>query len=317
VVTYSLLGLPFALIRPVVALFTGIAGGFITNRIDKTDIITEEEEKGKGLPAGFFPRIREMFRYAFVEFLQDISGWLVAGLGIAALISVIVPDNFFAGVAGNDLVEMLIILVAAIPVYICATASVPIAAVLMLKGLSPGAALVLLMAGPATNAATITMITRVMGRRALMAYLFSISLGALFFGLIINRLLPASWFAVDRIMGHAGHEHQILPDWLMYSSAVLLVLLIINGYIQKWLKAGKQEKDYQLKVSDMSNIHKIKVEGMTCNHCKSNVESALSSLEGIRSASADIRSGDVVIDADSIDDKLIREKIESIGYKVL
>ena len=316
-VTYSLLGLPFALIRPVIALFTGIAGGFITNRIDKTDIITEEEEKGKGLPAGFFPRIREMFRYAFVEFLQDISGWLVAGLGIAALISVIVPDNFFAGVAGNDLVEMLIILVAAIPVYICATASVPIAAVLMLKGLSPGAALVLLMAGPATNAATITMITRVMGRRALMAYLFSISLGALFFGLIINRLLPASWFAVDRIIGHAGHEHQILPDWLMYSSAVLLVLLIINGYIQKWLKAGKQEKDYQLKVSDMSNIHKIKVEGMTCNHCKSNVESALSSLEGIRSAYADIRSGDVVIDADSIDDKLIREKIESIGYKVL
>ncbi|MEE4116684.1 MAG: permease [Marinilabiliaceae bacterium] len=316
-VTYSLLGLPFALIRPVVALFTGIAGGFITNKIDKTDIITEEEEKGNGLPSGFFPRIREMFRYAFVEFLQDISGWLVAGLGIAALISVLVPDNFFAGVAGNDLVEMLIILVAAIPVYICATASVPIAAVLMLKGLSPGAALVLLMAGPATNAATITMITRVMGRKALMSYLFSISLGALIFGLIINRLLPASWFAVDRIMGHAGHEHQILPDWLMYSSAVLLVLLIINGYIQKWLKAGKQEKDYKLKASDMSNIHKIKVEGMTCNHCKSNVESALSSLEGIRSASADIRSGDVVIDADSIDERLVREKIESIGYKVL
>ena len=187
----------------------------------------------------------------------------------------------------------------------------------MLKGLSPGAALVLLMAGPATNAATITMITRVMGRKALMSYLVSISAGAIIFGLIINRLLPAEWFAIDRIMGHAGHEHQILPEWLMYSSAVLLVLLIINGYIQKWYKGKKQEKEFKTKVADMSNIQKIKVEGMTCNHCKASVENGLSSLEGITSASADIVSGDVVIDGDNIDTSLVREKIESLGYKVL
>lgn len=120
-----------------------------------------------------------MFRYAFVEFLQNISNWLIVGLLLAALISVIVPDNFFADKIPNDFIGKLVILAISIPVYICATLSVPVAAVLMLKGLSPGAALVLLMAIPATNAATITMITKVIGKKSLIGYLGAIITGAL------------------------------------------------------------------------------------------------------------------------------------------
>lgn len=317
-VTYSLLGLPFALIRPVIALVTGIAGGFLTNRFDRAPEEKPVAIKGnQELPEGLFPKIREMFRYAFVEFLQDISTWLIFGLLLASLISVIVPDDFFAGKTSNDLLEMLIILVAAIPVYICATASVPIAAVLMLKGLSPGAALVLLMAGPATNAATITMIGKVLGRKSLVTYLTSIIGGALIFGYIINNFLPQEWFSLSMISSHAGHHNHLLPAWLRVGSAVALVLLIINGYIQKYRhKNNEGVTDSESNTFNMENITRIRVEGMTCNHCKANVENGAGSVEGVESVTADLASGEVTITGKSVDLAKVKSNIEALGYKV-
>lgn len=188
-VTYSLLGLPFAIIRPVIALITGFFGGFLTNLTDKE---TAEDKISNSLKANNEQQkdttsnnpVIKLFRYAFVDFLQDISKWLVIGLLIAAVISVIVPDDFFAKHLGNGYWDMLIILLVSIPIYVCATASVPIAAILILKGISPGAALVFLMAGPATNAATITIINKVFGKKTLFVYLFSIITGALLFGIL-------------------------------------------------------------------------------------------------------------------------------------
>ena len=316
-VTYSLLGLPFAIIRPIIALITGIAGGFITNKFDnKPEDNPAEIKRFNEIPSGFFAKIREMLRYAFVEFLQDISTWLVFGLLVAALISVVVPDDFFAGRVGNDFVEMLIILVAAIPVYICATASVPIAAVLILKGLSPGAALVLLMAGPATNAATITMIGNVLGRKTLFTYLGSIIAGALIFGVIINNFLPSEWFSITQISSHLGHEDHLLPGWLRYGSAIALVALIINGYIQKYIPVKGDKNNNDNKSFDMSEINHLKVEGMTCNHCKANVENGAKSIEGVESATADLSTGELIITGDSPDMDKIRSTIEGLGYKV-
>lgn len=314
-VTYSLLGLPFALLRPVIALFTGIGGGLITNQITRNEKNDDFEEtlNNRNLAPGLFPKIKQMFRYAFVEFLQDIMGWLVVGLMIAALMAVIIPDNFFAGQTSNNFLEMIIVLVAAIPVYICATASVPVAAILMLKGLSPGAALVLLMAGPATNAATITMIARVLGRKALGGYLISIIGGALIFGTIINNLLPAEWFAVPENM--MNHDHNMLPLWLGYISATLLIVLIINGYIQKLLQSRKIKFESNNIKVDMMNITTINVTGMTCNHCKASVENGALSIEGVESANADIKSGELILKGNSFDLSRIKEKIESLGYR--
>jgi len=256
-----------------------------------------------------------MARYAFVEFLQDISTWLVFGLLVAALISVVVPDDFFAGKTSNDLLEMIIILVAAIPVYICATASVPIAAVLMLKGLSPGAALVLLMAGPATNAATITMIGKVLGRKSLFTYLSSIIAGAMIFGIIINKLLPPEWFSTNLISAHAGHGNHLLPSWLRSGSAIVLVLLIINGYLQKYL-FNKRNNTLDVNTLDMKNITRMKVEGMTCNHCKSNVENGAKSVAGVTEAVADLATGELTISGEAVDLGKIKTSIEALGYKV-
>ncbi len=314
-VTYSLLGLPFAIIRPIVALFTGISGGFLTNSLTRKEKVEEtgDNDNNKALPKGFFPKLKEMLRYSFVEFLQDIMGWLIIGLVIAALLAVFIPDNFFAGTTSSDILEMLIILLAAIPVYICATASVPIAAVLMLKGLSPGAALVLLMAGPATNAATITMIAKVMGRKSLIGYLASIISGALIFGFLINNFLPASWFVLpEHIM---SHDHEILPKWLSIGSAIILVLLIINGYIMR-LFGKKPEVKPEGNSSPGSEFITMEVEGMTCNHCKQNVENAASSVEGIDSASVDLGKKKLSVSGKNIDTEKLLSNIRSLGYEV-
>ncbi|MCX6326510.1 MAG: permease [Bacteroidia bacterium] len=319
-VTYSMLGLPFAIIRPIVAFVTGLLGGLVTKKIDpeKAATVLQNNENGDELPKGFFPRVKEMFRYSFIDFLQDISNWLIIGLLIAALISVLVPDDFFADKIPNDFFGMLLILIISIPVYICATASVPVAAVLMLKGLSPGAALVLLMAGPATNAATITMIAKVLGKKSLIGYLGAIITGALLSGLIIDYFLPAEWFRVSEHFSHMGHDHQMLPDWLKTGSAIMLTLLIINGYIQKYLNTKKMSSQ-NISSSGFSpeKIITIRVGGMTCNHCKENVENSIRSVQGVDDVDVDLTTGKVNITGDFFDLAKIKSGIESIGYKIV
>ena len=321
-VTYSLLGLPFAIIRPIVAFVTGLFGGLITKRIDgsSAEIQPENGDNSDVMPKGVYPKLKEMFRYSFIEFLQDISNWLIIGLLIAALISVFVPNDFFADKLPNNFVGMLVILVIAIPVYICATASVPVAAVLMLKGLSPGAALVLLMAGPATNAATITMIGKVLGKKSLIGYLGAIITGALLAGLFIDYFLPPAWFKLSEHFGHMGHNHQeMLPMWLKAGSAILLSLLILNGYIQKYIKSGKIKKEAKASTApmfDSDSITTIQVGGMTCNHCKENVENSIRSVKGVEEVEVDLTTGIVNIKGKSFDIRKIRSGIKEIGYKI-
>jgi uncharacterized membrane protein YraQ (UPF0718 family)/copper chaperone CopZ len=320
-VTYSMLGLPFAVIRPIVAFVTGLFGGLITKRVDPETSASDpgKNDNGEELPNGFIPKIKEMFRYSFIEFLQDISNWLIIGLLIAALISVFVPDDFFADKIPNDFLGMLLILIISIPVYICATASVPVAAVLMLKGLSPGAALVLLMAGPATNAATITMIGKVLGKKSLIGYLGAIITGALLSGLLIDYFLPQQWFRVSEHFNHMGHDHSgMLPVWLTTGSAMVLTLLIINGYILKYLSTRKIRLLETIKPAFPSeNLKTLHVGGMTCNHCKANVENIIKSSEGVEEATVDLLSGTAIIKGSSFDLEKIKSGIESIGYKII
>ncbi len=314
-VTYSLLGLPFAIVRPIVALITGIFGGTLTSKVDKGKKWADEPGNNdtENIPSGFFPRIREMFRYSFVEFLQDISTWLIVGLLLAALISVVIPDNYFADKIPSNFVGMLLALVISGPIYVCATASVPVAAALMLKGLSPGAALVLLMAGPATNAATMTMVGKVLGKRSLISYLGAIIGGAMFFGVLIDNFLPHSWFMLSEHYGHMNHGHHILPDWLKTGSAVLLLLLIINGYVRKYLIKDKmlQSEEKTFNASEIKTIH---VGGMSCNHCKQNVENSIKSVNGVDDVSVDLATGKVSISGKEVDLTKVRTGIESIGY---
>lgn len=327
-VTYSLLGLPFAIIRPFIALATGFFGGVLTNKVDDSDenqtleqdtscCSTSEKDN-----CGCEPndkkqksKIYTLFHYAFVEFLQDISKWLIIGLILAAVISVLIPDDFFSSFIGNDLIGMFVILIASIPLYICATSSVPVAAVLMMKGLSPGAALVFLMAGPATNAATITVLNKVLGRKTMWAYLISIISGAIVFGLLIDNFLPREWFTFGGLHHHmSGHEgHWELPNWLKWGSSISLSLLIINGYLQKYLSSKKEIKSTEYNIQKEEKL--VRVYGMSCNHCKNSVEKHIGSLQNIEVAEVNLEQKILRMVGTSINLSQIKKEIESLGFE--
>ena len=228
IATYSLLGLPFALIRPIAACCNALMGGMLVNAFadEKEGREVSEEDtksccchhegqlgvaevKGQRSPlnvqCSMFNKLKEALQFGFVEMMGDIGKWLVIGLIIAGLITVFVPESFFSIFKGDTLMSMLLVLCIAIPMYICATGSIPIAVALMLKGLTPGAALVLLMAGPACNMASILVINKVLGRKALFVYLFSIITMAICWGCIVDYCLPQEWFMTG-MMAKACHE---------------------------------------------------------------------------------------------------------------
>lgn len=312
-ISYSLIGLPFAVLRPLIALITGVFGGVLmnlNNKDEKQAVVSESfiEEEDSPKSKNW---LKDLFQYSFVEFLQDISNWLLLGLVIAALITVLLPDNFFTNYISNDFLGMVIILIAAIPLYVCATGSVPIAAALMLKGLSPGAALVFLMAGPATNAATITVIGKVLGKKTLFFYLFSIITGALISGLIIDYVLPVSWFNYAL---NPEHHHNHSMGWFVYVqyvSTIILSLLMLNGYIIKYFKKSKTEI---IQNNTMKNIT-VNVKGMTCNHCKANVENNIKKIEGISDAVVDLAKNEVNITGENIDLSKIKNVVDGLGYE--
>ncbi len=339
-VTYSLLGLPFALMRVIIALITGVIGGVVTNFTSKKDQADVETQSSGCCSTGTVKSnhsIARVFQYGFNEFLMDIAKWLIIGILIAALLSSIIPDDFFSMYMDNELLSMFTVLLASVPLYLCATASVPIAAVLMLKGLSPGAALIFLMAGPATNAATITVIKKVFGNRTLFSYLGSIIGGAVIFGFMINHFLPVDWFQMAT-GSHLQHQHELLPGWMKIVSSIILVMLIIYGYIKKHLFLKKQKKLSQVKtvlfqdnnpkqstaaVSFSGNQFSFagnnksttyRVEGMTCSHCKASVENNLKKLDGITSVTATPAINTVEVTGTNLDEKKIEDTINGLGY---
>jgi copper chaperone CopZ/intracellular septation protein A len=245
--------------------------------------------------------------YAFIELLQDISKWLIIGFLVAALISVALPDDFFSSFKGLGLLEILVVLAASIPIYICATGSIPIAAVLLMKGVSPGAALVFLMAGPATNVATIAVLGKTMGRKSLIIYLSTITGGAIVFGLLTNWLIPADFILskMPHIHGE-GHEHEMLPHWLQLASALFLVFSIAGGYLYSIIsKKNKMEK-----VEGIT----VKVTGMTCSHCEATVKKNLEALKGITSVIADNYSNTVKITGSDINLEKVKTTVNGLGY---
>jgi uncharacterized membrane protein YraQ (UPF0718 family)/copper chaperone CopZ len=329
--TYSMLGWPFAVLRPIVAFFTGVVGGTLTNwlikekpvqkvspfanfkidtgAIGKSEAVCNDESCGCHEPR-IDDKRHSLVRaadYAFIELLQDIGKWLILGFLIAALISVLLPADFFSSFKGLGLLEILVVLAASVPIYICATGSIPIAAVLLMKGVSPGAALVFLMAGPATNVATMTVLGKTMGKKSLIIYLSTIIGGAVIFGMLTNWLIPAD-FILSKVMhihGDAG-EHEMLPYWLQLFSAILLFTSMVGGYF--YLRFSKKQK------MDKVDGVTVNVIGMTCSHCEATVKKNLEALKGITNVVADNKSNTVKISGTNINLKIIKDKVNELGY---
>ena len=336
IATYSLMGLPFAIIRPFIAFLTALFGGQMVNAVEPVVAIENRQSQGGVVKAecscghdhdhehehhqhGFLGKLKEALSYAFLEMMEDIGKWLMVGLVVAGLITVLVPDSFFEVFKDNSLASMLLVLCFAIPMYLCATGSIPIAVALMLKGLTPGAALVLLMAGPACNMASILVINKVMGRKTLITYLASIIIGAVGFGLAIDHLLPREWF-IPTIAPSAECCHEETPLFYWICTGVL-VLLIINaawhhyhgGHHHHHCHCHDTETcDSPTKKYDME----ITIKGMNCNHCRANAEKAILSCDGVTSASVDLASGKAHIEGNA-DISSIRSAIEALGFSVV
>jgi uncharacterized membrane protein YraQ (UPF0718 family)/copper chaperone CopZ len=313
--TYALLGLPFAIIRPVAALVTGLAGGIASHLFDRQQTSPAEMVPSRDPDAarpGIGKRLEIMVRYGFGELVEDIVKWLLIGLVAATLLSLLVPDTFFTKYVGNPWLEMLLLLAVSAPMYICATGSIPLAAVLLMKGISPGAALVFLMAGPATNIATMMVISNTMGRKAFFIYLITIVAGALAFGTAVNELLPASWFGMEH-MSH--HQHEMGGNWLNLASSVLLGGLLLLAVWNKWLKNSVLFKR-KVAMEETKNpfYTTISVEGMTCNHCRMTVLNNISSIEGVTEVDVDLQTGNVKIGGDAVNIDKVASRVNELGY---
>jgi uncharacterized membrane protein YraQ (UPF0718 family)/copper chaperone CopZ len=300
-VSASFLGWPFAIFKVLSAAVTGIVGGLVADAVDRptetaapaaTDAATPRLGLGDAVDHGLM-------------ILRTIWGWIVFGVVVSAAIEVFVPQEWLTGLtAYGAIVPVLVALAISLPLYVCSTASVPIAAALVAGGMPPGAALVFLMAGPATNVATIGAVFRALGGRALTVYLGTITAGSVVAALAFDfvlRMGPTT----------APHAHGAEKWWSVASAVVLLGLMVwfaaagLRRRADRWLSRG---------VSDPPAVE-LGVAGMKCNGCVSKLEKALLAEDGVASVEVTLEPGKAVVRG-SIDAGRVRQVVERLGFEV-
>ncbi|MDP8259013.1 MAG: SO_0444 family Cu/Zn efflux transporter [Candidatus Aadella gelida] len=243
--TYSLLGPLFTVYRVIASFITGTIAGVLSNVIDKDEDKRDQgdvqhckfchEESQHSHAPGY--KIKSIFNYAFRDLLKDSGKALIVGVIIGGMITFFLPENIISEYLGSGLRAMLIMLILGIPMYVCATASIPIAAALMLKGLAPGAAFVFLVAGPATNVVTMTVVLQTLGKRALAVYLGSIAVGSLFLGWLLDIVYTHFYGSGNIVIEHI-HKGEI-SRWIGYFSVAVLIMLMIYNFFDTKIRKSK------------------------------------------------------------------------------
>ncbi|MDH5637635.1 MAG: SO_0444 family Cu/Zn efflux transporter [Nitrospinota bacterium] len=248
-ITYALLDPVMTVFRPVAAFATALFAGVMENLIgdrqsgsatqmedvckddccsDNCELNDENEHERPALksksPRG---KLATSLHFAFVELVDDLVGWLLIGILAAGMMEALIPDDFFAQFAGDGFLSMLVMLAAGVPMYICATASTPLAAALMIKGLSPGAALVFLLSGPATNIGTLVIIRKLLGTRSVVIYLSAIAVGSLSAGLALNGIYHALEIDATATIGKAT---EVFPHQVELAAALIFSALALRSF---------------------------------------------------------------------------------------
>lgn len=254
-VSWALLDPLMTVARPVAAFLSAFVAGVIENmlfwREGKTQMLRvlpmalksasscldsdcrcEHAEQQR---PGVWNKLKQGFRSSVTDIWGDLAGWFFIGIAIAACITVFIPDDLITRYLGGGIGSMLLMLAAGIPMYICATASTPIAAALIIKGVSPGTALVFLLAGPATNIAALTVLISILGKKGVAVYLASISVVSVLCGLALDGLYFSLGLSAAATIGEVA---EILPHWLMLGATGLLLLLTIPALYSWILRKG-------------------------------------------------------------------------------
>ncbi|MEA3347333.1 MAG: permease [Candidatus Auribacterota bacterium] len=296
--TFSLMGLLFAVFRLIGALVAGLTVGI-------TDYLFENRDKQESyiadhshpeITAGM--KIREFFYYTFREIPQDIGKWLLIGAIFGGAIAAFVPEDFFPGYLGFPF-DFIVALLVGIPMYVCATGSIPIAASLIMKGFSPGAGLVFLIVGPATNAITLSFVRAKLGKKSFYLYLISIVVTAVVLGLLFNGV----WAALDKNVNLIAGHGKILPYWIKLVAGIILLLLIGGIFLDR--KGRIEKTDMEIKVPDLH-----------CKNCKITVENSLRGIDGLEKVLVDIENKVVKIKG-SVSKEEVLDKIREAGYNPL
>jgi uncharacterized protein len=299
-VTATFLGWPFAIFKLIAAFVTGLVGGLLVNRLTEPDppldpkpgVVAEEQVRDR--PLG-------VLRYAVIDLLGAIDLWILIGVLTAALLNVLLPADFFAGQAwSHGLLGMLVVLAIALPLYVCTTGSVPIAASLIASGLPAGSALVFLMAGPASNVATFGAVYRTLGPRTLAIYLGTVVTMSLAFGLLFEGLIQSAEATV--------HVHAEGAGWLGTTSALVLTVLLL------YLAARRLRARFGARAAPRADLV-LRVRGMSCPHCVASVKRALESCDSVEEAVPDLGSGLVRIRGARLDASRLVAAIEQAGFQ--
>ena len=333
-VTYALLGPFLAVVRPVAALLTGFLGGSLVYLLDRND----DDQPAEDVPAAACssgsdcceedeaPRQKTIFDglyYGLVTLPRDIGRALIVGILLSGVISALIEPRALEAYLGGGIWPMLVAMAVGIPLYVCATASTPIALSLIHAGLSPGAALVFLITGPATNAATLTTLWRVLGRRSVVIFLVSVAVGALVTGFAVDALVASeivgpSAMVPAAISGMEAHEHHGegggVGWWIQQASAVLLILLLVNALWPQPQPMGRG--DLEMKTMPGVDTIELAVTGMRCNGCVESVTRALNECEGVEDTTVDLAAGRASVCGSGFDRSLLAEKIRALGFEV-
>ena len=241
-ITWALMGPLMAIVRPVAAVLTATAAGMaeVLHSRDAPNAPAEvfacmacRSDSCEHVPMR--SRWGRFWRFVVFGMADDLGPTLALGLVVAGVATAVVPDDFFARYLGNHWVAMVVMLVVGLPLYVCASASTPLAAALVLyKGLSPGAALVFLLVGPATNVATVLMVGRMLGKASAAIYVITI----MAMSLLCGTLLDTATGVLDvRVTPSDMGEH--LPAWVLTAGAVALAAYLALALARRlWRRLG-------------------------------------------------------------------------------
>ena len=255
--TYALLDPTMTIARPVAAFTSAATAGITENLLSKeqmtmatpdmscpvdgccdgTDCLPQEHRNHHTFPEKLWAGVK----YALIDLWGDMASWFLVGLALAGVITTLVPTEMMTRYLGGGLPAMLIMLAAGIPLYICATASTPIAAALILNGVSPGAALVFLLVGPATNITSLTVLFGVLGKRATVIYLTSIAFSAVIFGLALDQIYSILGISAQAVAGQAADW---IPHWTQIIGAILLLILSARPIYETIRSRLNKKKDH-------------------------------------------------------------------------
>jgi hypothetical protein len=310
--TWGMLGPFLGLFRPFVALVTGMVGGMAV-------ALTSDDEEGGQVTTSDAdllgerpPRtVGEIVRYGLVELPRDIAKPLLIGVVIAGAVTALIPEKMLAPYLGGGLFAMVIMTFFGMPVYICATAAIPLALSFIHMGASPGAALAFLIAGPAANSASIATVWEMMGKKATVIYVMTVGLGAILSGLFFDTFLSSANL-IHAAMNHHHAEGGAVKNVLF---GVLMALVLINSIwgsalrykIRSLFRSGTKEEESEMEVT---------IQGMTCMRCVGAVEKRLAEVPGIKEVHVELPTGRARLYGKIPSVQKIFDAVQELGYEV-